>query len=84
LSSFPSVHGARRGLSGIPGTPPDLLEPPAGCPFAPRCRYVSEPCHSIDMELLEVTGEAGHVSACPFVTAPAAVTSASGGQEARP
>jgi peptide/nickel transport system ATP-binding protein len=31
-------------LFSIPGIPPDLTEPPPGCRFAPRCRYVSETC----------------------------------------
>jgi ABC-type dipeptide/oligopeptide/nickel transport system ATPase component len=34
LASFPSVHGKRKGLAGIPGTPPDLRSLPPGCPFA--------------------------------------------------
>ncbi len=37
LSSFPSVSGEKRKLSGIPGTPPDLVSPPQGCKFHPRC-----------------------------------------------
>ncbi len=37
LRSFPSLRGPRRDLTGIPGTPPDLLDPPPGCPFLPRC-----------------------------------------------
>jgi len=37
LSSFPSVTGQKRKLSGIPGTPPDLISPPRGCKFHPRC-----------------------------------------------
>jgi peptide/nickel transport system ATP-binding protein len=69
LASFPSVHGERKGLAGIPGTPPDLGSPPAGCPFEPRCRYASPPCRSIDMRLLAVAGsDSRHLSACPFIT----------------
>src|SRR6185312_7903692 len=33
LNSFPSLHGARRELAGIPGSPPDLRDPRPGCPF---------------------------------------------------
>ncbi|MGD0386492.1 MAG: ABC transporter ATP-binding protein [Solirubrobacteraceae bacterium] len=69
LASFPSVHGARKALAGIPGSPPDLRSLPPGCPFVPRCRYAAEPCKSIDMRVLPVPGSvAGHFSACPFVT----------------
>ena len=44
LNSFPSLHGARRELAGIPGTPPDLRHPPPGCPFLPRCGYGTDAC----------------------------------------
>jgi peptide/nickel transport system ATP-binding protein len=69
LASFPSVHGARRDLSGIPGTPPDLRSLPPGCPFAQRCEFAAPPCEDIDMGLLPVAGSATgstHLSACPF------------------
>ena len=41
LGSFPSVHGARRELAGIPGSPPDLRALPPGCPFVPRCAHAT-------------------------------------------
>src|SRR5262249_45973385 len=37
LRSFPSLRGPRMRLTGIPGSPPDLRQPPAGCRFNPRC-----------------------------------------------
>jgi peptide/nickel transport system ATP-binding protein len=37
LSSFPSLTGKKRKLTGIPGSPPDLIDPPRGCKFHPRC-----------------------------------------------
>ncbi|MEQ9122696.1 MAG: dipeptide ABC transporter ATP-binding protein DppD, partial [Alphaproteobacteria bacterium] len=41
-----TVHGAMRGqrLDAIPGLPPDLLNLPPGCPFAPRCRHAAPIC----------------------------------------
>ena len=39
ISSFPPLTGPVERLVGIPGTPPDLAAPPAGCRFHPRCRY---------------------------------------------
>ncbi len=83
LGSFPSVHGARKKLAGIPGTPPDLRSLPPGCPFVPRCHYATEACRSIDMRALPVPGaDPGHISACPFVTpemaAPATVGAGAG------
>ena len=40
LQSFPSIVGPKQLLQGIPGTPPDLSQPPAGCRFASRCPMV--------------------------------------------
>jgi len=43
LSSMPRLSSAvDEPLSPIPGTPPSLLAPPPGCPFHPRCGYVSQ------------------------------------------
>jgi oligopeptide/dipeptide ABC transporter ATP-binding protein len=69
LNSFPSLHGARRELAGIPGTPPDLRHPPPGCPFLPRCGYGTDACRTVDMSLERVASPAGlaHLTACPFV-----------------
>jgi len=33
-------------MTGIAGSPPDLRNPPAGCPFHPRCGYVMERCRT--------------------------------------
>ena len=37
MSSFPSISGEKKKLTGIPGAPPDLVVPPPGCRFHPRC-----------------------------------------------
>ena len=39
LQSFPPLSGPLERLSGIPGSPPDLRDPPSGCRFHPRCPY---------------------------------------------
>jgi peptide/nickel transport system ATP-binding protein len=39
LQSFPPLSGARVRLAGIPGSPPDLRDPPRGCRFHPRCPH---------------------------------------------
>ena len=44
LEAFPSIRGENMRLVGIPGHPPDLLRPPAGCRFAARCPHVHERC----------------------------------------
>ncbi len=69
LNSFPSLHGPRRELAGIPGSPPDLRNPAPGCPFLPRCPYGTDACTRVDMELLPVatSRDPEHVTACPFV-----------------
>jgi oligopeptide/dipeptide ABC transporter ATP-binding protein len=88
LSSFPSLHGPRRQLAGIPGSPPDLRDPPPGCAFLPRCDYGTQACTRIDMTLAPVAGsaDAGHVTACPFVLpgtpAPSRPAPAAAGQSA--
>ncbi len=52
----------KQSLSNIPGAPPDLLCPPAGCPFCTRCDYCMDICRE---QMPEVTsfGE-GHQAAC--------------------
>jgi peptide/nickel transport system ATP-binding protein len=69
LNSFPSLRGPRRELAGIPGRPPDLRNPPPGCPFVPRCGHARPDCRSVDMGLLPVatSTDPDHVTACPFV-----------------
>ena len=44
LRSFPALHGPRRELTGIPGSPPDLRAMPTGCAFHPRCPRAFDPC----------------------------------------
>ena len=39
LQSFPPLTGPLTRMTGIPGSPPDLREPPNGCRFNPRCPY---------------------------------------------
>jgi peptide/nickel transport system ATP-binding protein len=39
LRSFPPLSGPRIRLTGIPGAPPDLRDPPSGCRFHPRCPF---------------------------------------------
>jgi len=42
MNSFPAISGPKKKLSGIPGAPPDMVKPPPGCRFHPRCT-VCEP-----------------------------------------
>jgi len=54
LDAFPSIRGPRVALTGIPGSPPDLGNPPPGCRFQPRCPYRFEPCPTVQPELYHV------------------------------
>jgi len=47
LNSFPNLHGPRRTMGGIPGSPPDLRAVPTGCAFNPRCPMAFGPCKSV-------------------------------------
>ncbi len=68
LNSFPSVRGPRRQLAGIPGSPPDPLHMPPGCPFQPRCRFAKSECATVDMQLMPAEAEhPEHLTACPYV-----------------
>ena len=64
MSAFPSIKGDRRRLRAIPGSPPDLSDPPSGCRFHPRCRFAQEICRAQDPPMIEVAP--GHVSLCHF------------------
>jgi peptide/nickel transport system ATP-binding protein len=57
MDAFPSVHGPRRALTGIPGSPPDLSSPPSGCRFHPRCSEVMPQCPSLEPDLYRVDGD---------------------------
>jgi peptide/nickel transport system ATP-binding protein len=48
LESFPSITGSRKRMTSIPGSPPDLLNPPGGCRFHPRCFYAMEICKKVE------------------------------------
>ena len=49
LNSVPKVTGeaSKERLVPILGTPPDMLHPPTGCPFYPRCKYAMKVCASM-------------------------------------
>ncbi|MDR5905146.1 ABC transporter ATP-binding protein [Franzmannia qiaohouensis] len=63
-NAFPTLEGAQRELISIPGSPPDLLDPPAGCRFAERCPFATQRCTSETPLLIDV-GEGRH-AACHY------------------
>ena len=63
LGSVPRLDAVEREkLEAIEGLPPDLIDLPPGCSFAPRCRFAYERC-SQETPVLERVGD-GHESAC--------------------
>jgi len=63
LRSIPRLDaGLKEKLTPIEGLPPDLLNPPKGCPFEPRCGYRIERCREEPPKLREA--EDGHRVAC--------------------
>ena len=63
LASIPQLSQDRtRKLLNIPGIPPDLSEPPAGCRFAARCRLATDRCRTDEPPLTGPTSE--HTFAC--------------------
>lgn len=63
LKSIPRLDaGADERLEPIPGHPPDLANPPSGCPFHPRCAHAVARCSQDRPELEEISP--GHAKAC--------------------
>lgn len=51
LGSLPKIEEQKKRLDSIPGTVPNMLKMPSGCPFHPRCPYADESCTHIHPEL---------------------------------
>jgi oligopeptide/dipeptide ABC transporter ATP-binding protein len=64
LQSLPAYGGERQRLRSIPGQPPSPINPPPGCPFAPRCAYVMDRCRTEVPPLAYAISGAEHLSAC--------------------
>jgi len=64
MGSLPRLDADVERLTQIPGQPPSLLRPPAGCRFHPRCPYVMEVCKTTEPELVPTQRDAEHLQAC--------------------
>ena len=62
MNSFPELHGKRHRMEGISGSPPDMMHPPSGCRFHPRCRKAQPACERKLPELVEL--RPSHLGAC--------------------
>lgn len=61
IKAFPKITGGGT-KTFIPGDPPDMVNPPKGCRFHPRCSYAMEVCKKKKPEIFQV--EPGHSVAC--------------------
>lgn len=54
LKSIPNISLEKQELEIMPGSPPDLINPPTGCGFHPRCKNVMKKCSLYEPPLKEV------------------------------
>jgi peptide/nickel transport system ATP-binding protein len=64
LSSTPTITGPRRKLAPLEGEPPNLLDPPTGCRFHPRCPLATAQCVESEPPLLPVIDDREQRVAC--------------------
>lgn len=62
MQASPKLSSGREELVSIPGSPPDLIAPPSGCKFHPRCSFATEVCKGEPPRLIAV--EENHQAAC--------------------
>jgi oligopeptide/dipeptide ABC transporter ATP-binding protein len=62
LKSVPNIRLDEGELYKMGGAPPNLLHPPSGCRFSPRCPYVMEVCEEVDPAFEPI--ERGHLASC--------------------
>ena len=64
LASVPRLDEQRHSqLKTIEGSPPDLIKPPSGCPFMPRCAFARTICRTMPA-LDPLAGSSNHLKAC--------------------
>jgi oligopeptide/dipeptide ABC transporter ATP-binding protein len=64
LASIPDIDATRDELRAIEGVVPNLLDPPPGCRFAPRCAYAVDKCRNVDPALTVLAED--RAAACHF------------------
>jgi peptide/nickel transport system ATP-binding protein len=62
IGAFPNIKEEKRKMYSIPGSPPNLLNPPTGCRFHPRCKYAMDICKKEEPQFKEASK--GHHVAC--------------------
>ncbi len=66
LKTIPTESSIKRKLPTIPGSIPNMLDPPVGCKFNPRCDYAKDACKDKKPKMIEV--EKDHYVACWLYT----------------
>lgn len=64
LEAAPRLSAGREELHSIPGSPPDLIQPPPGCKFHLRCRFATEACRQQQPPLRAAEENPAHTVAC--------------------
>lgn len=63
IHAFPNIKSTRTRMNSIPGSPPDLSDPPKGCRFHPRCTYAKTICNEQEPAVTKMRGKE-HLVAC--------------------
>ncbi len=63
VKAFPNIKAERTRVRSLPGFPPNLLAPPEGCRFHPRCPLADRTCMEEEPRLIEI-GSNSHKVAC--------------------
>jgi len=66
IEAFPNIHSPTTSMISLGGFPPDLLSPPSGCRFHPRCKYSMQICKEKEPQLVDV-GSKFHKVACYLI-----------------
>jgi len=65
IKAFPNIDAPKTRMNSIEGSPPDLLNPPTGCRFHPRCKYAMNICKEKEPEYIDI-GKS-HYIACHLI-----------------
>jgi len=64
IEAFPNINAPKTSMVSLSGFPPDLLSPPSGCRFHPRCKYAMEICKQKEPQPQEAKKSELHIVAC--------------------
>ncbi|MBN1964558.1 MAG: ABC transporter ATP-binding protein [Anaerolineae bacterium] len=67
LDAAPRLSTGHQELQSIPGSPPDLIEPPGGCKFHERCRFAQAQCAETPPPMTAAPDDPHHLVACYYV-----------------